>query len=75
MQARKIEEERPAWDMYLQFRFLSWIQMSFYDHSYNRCETFARVKAKREGACATSFTVVTRVIVRVKRQARQRFEC
>lgn len=70
MQARKYDQGGPAWQGICSFDFSpAWIWMQFYDHSYNRCETLARVKAKREGACATSFTVVTRVIVHAKRSA------
>jgi len=56
-------------DTYLSISLRREFECQFYDHSSNRCERFARVKVKHEGACATSFTVVTRVIVHAKRSA------
>jgi len=58
-----------TWDMYLSISLRREFECQFYDHSSNHCERFARVKVKYEGACATSFTVVNRVIVHAKRSA------
>jgi len=62
--------EKIDWPGICSFDFSSaWIRIPLYDRSDNHHKMFARVKAKREGACATSFTVLTRVIVHAKRRS------
>lgn len=62
--------EKIDWPSIRSFDFSSaWIRIPLYDRPDNHRKVFARVKAKREGACATSFTVFTRVIVHAKRRS------